>query len=332
MCLHAHVEAHEEVGEVHTQAHAVGKCQLLVELTKLKHTAGLIGIVANGPDVASIDKRRALNHPKQFGSELDAGIEANVATLVDETVLRVASGKTTRSEGAHTPTSHAVGTTSVETLFKRHHRGVAIRNGDTCTHMHGKRGAVGEIVRECVVGLHFHILRVSDAKHLVTVFITLALPYQLRNAVEHVAGGFCRGANGVEILLKGFAQWRYFTLVGVVETVAQSHDEVVFVRVAQQRIADAVEEVRLALGQRHIVEVHQVERVVRLVLALAPHIFPSCASNDACVFGARLITERGGQFGGGFNALLETVLQERCLEFWVNDTQLARVFRIIVVD
>ena len=106
----------------------------------------------------------------------------------------------------------------------------------------------------------------------------------------------------------------------------------VFVGIAQERIADAVQEIRLAFGERHKVHIEDVESVVRLVLAFAPSIFPSCAGNDAGVFGSSLVAKRSGELGGGLNALLKAAFQKRRFKFGVHNAHLARIFRVVVVD
>lgn len=60
----AKVEAEQEVGEIHAQAQAVGGCYLFVKFVELEHTAGLRGIVADGPDIARIDEDTDFEHPK----------------------------------------------------------------------------------------------------------------------------------------------------------------------------------------------------------------------------------------------------------------------------
>ena len=64
--LDAHVDTNEEIVEVKTQTQAIGCRQLLVEAVEAKHTARLVFVVANGPNVAHVDKRRKFDYPEQF--------------------------------------------------------------------------------------------------------------------------------------------------------------------------------------------------------------------------------------------------------------------------
>ena len=205
VCLHTHIETHEEIGKIHAKSQSIGKGDLLVEFVEAEHPTRLVGIVADSPNVAGIHESGAFEHPEEFGAKFQVGIESDIATLVDETVLRISCGKATRSERAHAPPSHAVGATGVEPLFERHHRGVAVGHCHPCSHVHRNGGAVVEIVGVGLVGVQFHILRISDAEHLVAFIVLFMLSEEFREAVEQFAGGFDGCSNGVNVLLHRLA-------------------------------------------------------------------------------------------------------------------------------
>lgn len=82
--LHAAVEAQHEVTQVQSQTQSVGYGNLLVELIKLKDTSGLVGIVANGPDITGIYKDCSLKLPEQFTPVFNTGIQLDISRLIQE--------------------------------------------------------------------------------------------------------------------------------------------------------------------------------------------------------------------------------------------------------
>ena len=93
--FHTAVETENEEVQVETKAQAVRHSNLFIEFIKLKHTAGLVGIAADGPDVAGVHKDSSLKFPEQLAAVFHTGIQFDVTRLVEQ-VLR--SRETTRSQ------------------------------------------------------------------------------------------------------------------------------------------------------------------------------------------------------------------------------------------
>ena len=146
MGFHSHVEANEEIGEIHAQAKPVARRQLFIELVELEHSTWLILIFLDCPDVAHVDKSAQLEHPEQLAPVLDIEIESHVATLIDEAVLRLLAVEATWSQSAHTPPSHTIGTTRVEAFLKWQHSAVAIRHRHAQPGMQRHRASRTQIV------------------------------------------------------------------------------------------------------------------------------------------------------------------------------------------
>ena len=119
MSLHAHVDTHKEILEIQSDAGAIGRRNLLIELVELEHSSRLVLIVLNGPYVACVEEQAQFNHPKQLGTVLKVDVKADVAALVDEVGQAVVAVVTARAQGAHTPTAHTVGTATVEAFLER---------------------------------------------------------------------------------------------------------------------------------------------------------------------------------------------------------------------
>ena len=62
--FYAHVEAQQEVVEVHAQPYAVGGRQFFIERFETEKSSGLVGIVTDCPDVSCIDEYGALKDPE----------------------------------------------------------------------------------------------------------------------------------------------------------------------------------------------------------------------------------------------------------------------------
>ena len=118
VCFHAHIDTHQEILEIQADAGTVGRSNLLVELVELEHAARLVFIVLDGPDVARIHKKAQFNNPEKFGPVLQIDVEADVAALVDEFAQIVVAVIAARTQGAHTPAAHTVGTAAVEAFLK----------------------------------------------------------------------------------------------------------------------------------------------------------------------------------------------------------------------
>ncbi len=85
--LHTTIETEDEEVEVEADAKTIGEGNLLIELIKLKLTTRLAGIVANGPDIAGIHENGTLDLPEQLAAELHAGIELDIACLIEEVTI-----------------------------------------------------------------------------------------------------------------------------------------------------------------------------------------------------------------------------------------------------
>ena len=107
--LHAAVEAYDEVAEVQAQSQSVGCSQLLVERVESELTARLFFVVAQGPDIAGIDKQSTIKFPEERCAQFCIQIQFHVARLVDEINLSVGASETTWSQLAHAPSTYAVG-------------------------------------------------------------------------------------------------------------------------------------------------------------------------------------------------------------------------------
>jgi len=98
--FHACIEADDEEVEVHAEAESVGDGYLAVEVVETECAVWLVGIVANSPDVASIDEEGTIELPEQEGTVFNAEVELEVARLVDEVDTTVGTIVGTRSERA----------------------------------------------------------------------------------------------------------------------------------------------------------------------------------------------------------------------------------------
>ena len=57
VCLHAHIDAHEEILEVKSDAGTIGRSNLLIEFIELEHASRLVLIVFDRPDIARIQEK-----------------------------------------------------------------------------------------------------------------------------------------------------------------------------------------------------------------------------------------------------------------------------------
>ena len=69
----------------------------------------------------------------------------------------------TGTQGADAPTTHTVGTTTVESFLERQHVTVTIGDGDTRSHVECEALAAVKVMRYGIVGIGFDILGVADA-------------------------------------------------------------------------------------------------------------------------------------------------------------------------
>ena len=66
--LHTHINTHKEILEIQADTGTIGCCNLLIELVELEHTARLVFIASDGPDVTGIKEQAQLNDPEQLGT------------------------------------------------------------------------------------------------------------------------------------------------------------------------------------------------------------------------------------------------------------------------
>lgn len=188
-----------------------------------------------------------------------------------------------------------------------------------------------------VVGFPFDILGVGDAEYFVgTVFFVLS--HHFRDCKEQVAGCLDGEAKCVGVDLRRQAVERGGSggcaAVGLVPCEAGAEDEVVLIAVAQQRVvgSDVVDEIHRGAGQRHNVEVDQVECAAGAVAERGPLEAPCGACDHAGVFGPLLPHERQRELGCGRAAPLEAATQEWRLEFGECDAHLSCQLGVAVVD
>ena len=62
--LHASVETQDEVVEIESESQSLTDGNLTVEFVPSEHSAGLVGIILDVPDVSGVDERRSLKFPE----------------------------------------------------------------------------------------------------------------------------------------------------------------------------------------------------------------------------------------------------------------------------
>ena len=99
-------------------------------------------------------------------------------------------------EGAHTPATHAVGASGIETFLERKYRRVAVRIAYAATHMKRKRLTVAEITSYGVVNLSLYILRELCAEYLVDT-VMLMPSESLLTEIQQVTRSLGRRPDGI---------------------------------------------------------------------------------------------------------------------------------------
>lgn len=166
--LEAEVKAQDEVVEVEAQAGAIGCCELAGDILEVKHSARLIGIGMDGPDIAGIDKEGSVEDPEELDAVFDREVEAYVATLVDEVGHGIAAVVGAGAEGADAPAADTVGAPGIEAFLEGHHARIGIRHRHTSAYMESERmTAPGEIARQGIVNLGLGILREGYAEDFI---------------------------------------------------------------------------------------------------------------------------------------------------------------------
>ena len=336
MSLHTHINAHKEILEIQADTGTVGCCNLLIELVELEHTARLVFIASDGPDVTGIKEQAQLNDPEQLGTILQVDIKADVTTLVDKVGKFVVAVITARTQGAHAPTAHAVGTTAVESFLKGQHVAVAIGYCHTRSDVESDALATIQIMGKGIVGIGLHILRVADAQSLVAAILVSLLARQMRQPVQQVSRRLDIGTDGEHVTLEtSHLLHAHLGLVGAIEVVAHPHDQVVLITVEQQWIGDGVKsllELVIELGHTDDAHVKQCQRVRQAPAALRPLVAPSATGDDTCVLGTCLVVKVDGEGRRGLNLALEGLLQQREHELGEGHTQLGGIFTVVVID
>ena len=129
-CLHTEIEAKDEEVEIETKTQSIGHRHLLEDIGEAELSAGLVGIVAQCPDVARIDKQGSGEFPKQLCPIFEVEVEFHVARLVDEVDLTVFACKASGTESSHRPASHTVGSSREISLLEGQDGAVAVGIGN----------------------------------------------------------------------------------------------------------------------------------------------------------------------------------------------------------
>ena len=108
--LHTHVETNDEIVEVQSQSQTIAYSYLLPEVIEMELSLGLLLIVSDGPDVTGIQEQGAIELPEELGTVLHIQVELHITGLVDEVYASVTTDESTRTQRAHTPASHTIGT------------------------------------------------------------------------------------------------------------------------------------------------------------------------------------------------------------------------------
>lgn len=117
--LHGKVKTQDEVVEIESKTKTIGHSKLLIEMIQPELTTGLIGIVAQGPDITGIDEGCSVELPEEESAVLHTQIELHVAGLIDEVDAAIRPPEASRAQSAYAPTTNRVGTTGKVALFKR---------------------------------------------------------------------------------------------------------------------------------------------------------------------------------------------------------------------
>ena len=174
--LHAHVETQDEVVEVEAQAQTVGHGQLLVELVEAELSAGLFGIVAQRPDVARIDEGSSIELPEEEGAIFEVEVELHIARLVDEVDAAVGTTERARSQSAHAPSAHRVGTAREVALLEGQHSAVAVGPGNAEVGMRHELVVGVELPQVRVVEVELHVLGIGNTEERVLPILVLVEP------------------------------------------------------------------------------------------------------------------------------------------------------------
>ena len=146
--LEPHVEAEDKKGKIKTQAKAPSNGDLpvkrLIDVSdggarfidalvlppaQEELRAAAAGILLQGPDIAGIEEKRAINHPEDIETVFQAAFEAKVASLEQASIIAAFKRQrvfvSARAQATRRPGTDAVGAAHKELLDIRHIRGEA---------------------------------------------------------------------------------------------------------------------------------------------------------------------------------------------------------------
>ena len=308
MSLHAEIEPQKEIIEVKTYGKPVGRGKLLVKFAKLEETVRLVGIILDGPDVAYVEKGAKLHHPEELGTVFGRHLEPYVAALLQEVGNRIGSGERAGTESTHRPTPHTVGTTAIEAFFERHDGGVAVRVTYAEERLESHGITPIEDMKQGELPLSAHILRIWDSKHLVGGLLEVVVRTEnIAQRKEKIARYLRIDPDRISVFLESALPGHLVALVGMIERIAKTHDEVVFIAVSQKGIVGGylVDEIVGGLGEIHIVDVYRSEHVTVALERFGKPIIPAQCRDDARIFGPLLIVDRDIEIRCGVDTPLE---------------------------
>ena len=244
--------------------------------------------------------------------------------MVDEVDASVGASEATRSESAHTPSAHAVGTTREVAFLERQHLTITIWPGNAYVGVGHQLVVLVELPEAGVVEVELCILCIGNAKERVLSFLVFVEVGCVGKKSEQVARCLHIGTQGMVAMAIGDAE-------------ANLHDEEVLVVIAQNgiAIAHAVEIVVLEgiadPRHVHIVQVEQIEAILQVAGRLIPAIAPGSREHTAMelrsvlhVVGQRELTGRGA-------STCKIARQERCHHSWEDELRLHSVFLVVLI-
>ena len=183
--LPAPIQTNDEEVEVHAKTYTVGHGKLLVELIELKLAPGLLFVISEGPDVASVNKGCPTKLPEETRAILDIGIELDVARLIQEVV--VGTLKASWTKFTHRPSSHAVGATREVTFLEWKHPGIAVGHSNTCSKVKNQGIALVNLQVTGQIKVHLDILSEGNVEQGIFPIGIPVHPRDASQAIKQVA-------------------------------------------------------------------------------------------------------------------------------------------------
>ena len=230
-------------------------------------------------------------------------VELNVARLCNKVYTSVFVLITARTQTAHRPSAHAVGTTAEVAFLEWQHLRVAVRISQPQSYVEHQLvvGALHQLLR--VVKVALHVLRVGYVKQLILPQLVLVAAKQLRECAKQVACGLCAGP-----------ERHVPVVVGI--TKACAHNEDILVVISQNHVLVRFV-IQILLSERladpwhkHVVQVQQVKSVVIVAVLLSPLVAPSCCQHSAVELGAVLRVVYQAHIARGQRTTAEVATQE----------------------